>query len=75
MIHLVLLKDVLTIFIADANAQLLTVPPYAVSAVVLTLTSWASDRLQNRGLFMSAAAAVGGIGYLYVSAYEVTNVS
>ncbi|EGO29607.1 hypothetical protein SERLADRAFT_433574 [Serpula lacrymans var. lacrymans S7.9] len=48
----------------NAIAQLLTVPPYAVAAVVLTLTSYTSDRIQNRGLFVAASCAVGAIGYL-----------
>ncbi|KAI0066926.1 MFS general substrate transporter [Artomyces pyxidatus] len=47
-----------------ARAQLLTVPPYAVTAVVITATSWCSDRLLSRGLFIAATSAVGGIGYL-----------
>lgn len=49
---------------ANARAQLLTVPPYAVCAVVLLLFSYASDRLQSRGIFLSCAASIGGIGYL-----------
>ncbi|TCD71973.1 hypothetical protein EIP91_000105 [Steccherinum ochraceum] len=48
----------------NARAQLLTVPPYAVSAVVLLLTSYASDRLQSRGIPLSCSACLGGIGYL-----------
>ncbi|KAK0494610.1 MFS general substrate transporter [Armillaria luteobubalina] len=48
----------------DAVAQLLTVPPYAVAAVVLTLFSYASDRLQTRGWFMAVASLIGAIGYL-----------
>ncbi|OCB89282.1 MFS general substrate transporter [Sanghuangporus baumii] len=55
----------------NAIAQLLTVPPYAVAAVVLTLTSYASDRFQHRGIFMAGASAVGGIGYLIL--LTVTN--
>jgi MFS family permease len=51
---------------SNALAQLLTVPPYAVAAVVLVATSWVSDRLQSRGVFVSGAAIVGAIGYLYV---------
>lgn len=62
-----------TLGFTDAGAQLLTVPPYAVSAVVLTLTSWASDRMQNRGFFMSGAAAVGGIGYLILLTVQDNN--
>ncbi|KAK0436347.1 MFS general substrate transporter [Desarmillaria tabescens] len=48
----------------NAIAQLLTVPPYAVAAVVLTLFSYASDRLQTRGWFMAIASLIGAIGYL-----------
>ncbi|KLO13698.1 MFS general substrate transporter [Schizopora paradoxa] len=48
----------------NAIAQLLTVPPYAVAAVVLTATSYASDRSQSRGLHIAGSCTVGGIGYL-----------
>jgi len=48
----------------NARAQLLTVPPYAVCAVVLVILSYVSDRLQSRGILMSGAAFFGGIGYL-----------
>ncbi|KAL1679582.1 major facilitator superfamily domain-containing protein [Schizophyllum commune] len=48
---------------SNATAQLLTVPPYAVAASVLTLLSIASDRLQSRGTFMAGASALGGVGY------------
>jgi hypothetical protein len=48
-------------------AQLLTVPPYAVAAVVLTGSSYFSDRMQSRGLYMAIASVVGSIGYMYVS--------
>ncbi|EJC98223.1 MFS general substrate transporter [Fomitiporia mediterranea MF3/22] len=48
----------------NALAQLLTVPPYAVAAIVMILTSYTSDRIQNRGLLMSVANAVCAIGYL-----------
>ncbi|KAI3613202.1 major facilitator superfamily protein [Moniliophthora roreri] len=49
---------------SSANSQLLTVPPYAVAAVVLMSLSAASDRLQSRGVFIIAATSLGGIGYL-----------
>ncbi|THH00323.1 hypothetical protein EW145_g7104 [Phellinidium pouzarii] len=55
---------ILTFGFTNAIAQLLTVPPYAVAALVLTLTSYASDRMQSRGIFMAASSALGGIGYL-----------
>ena len=56
---------------ANARAQLLTVPPYAVAAVILLSLSYASDKLQSRGIFMSIACALGGIGYLYVYFLEL----
>lgn len=49
---------------ANARAQLLTVPPYAVAAVVLLLTSYASDRLQSRGMIIAASCFVAGVGYM-----------
>ncbi|KII87878.1 hypothetical protein PLICRDRAFT_112035 [Plicaturopsis crispa FD-325 SS-3] len=48
----------------NATAQLLTVPPYAVAAVVLCMLSYFSDRIQSRGLFMAGSCALGGIGYV-----------
>ncbi|KAJ7858727.1 MFS general substrate transporter [Mycena leptocephala] len=48
----------------NAVAQLLTVPPYAVSAIVLVSFSFASDRMQTRGVFMSIACTLSGIGYV-----------
>ena len=50
--------------LANAIAQLLTVPPYAVAAVVLTGTSYASVRIQSRGVFMAGSCTLGGIGYM-----------
>ncbi|KAF9269417.1 MFS general substrate transporter [Marasmius fiardii PR-910] len=49
---------------SPAKAQLMTVPPYAVAAVVLTALSAVSDYLQSRGIFMMIATAIGGVGYL-----------
>ncbi|KAJ2914794.1 hypothetical protein MD484_g5598, partial [Candolleomyces efflorescens] len=48
----------------NASAQLLTVPPYAVAAVVLISFSKASDLKQSRGIFMAIACSISGIGYL-----------
>ncbi|KAG8778846.1 hypothetical protein FRC12_024775 [Ceratobasidium sp. 428] len=48
----------------NANAQLLTVPPYALAAIFMTIISYISDRIQSRGLFMFASSGIGGIGYL-----------
>ncbi|KAI0366855.1 MFS general substrate transporter [Pilatotrama ljubarskyi] len=59
------LPTIITTFgYTNALAQLLTVPPYAVAAVYLCLTSYTSDRLQSRGIFIAAASALAGIGYV-----------
>lgn len=54
------------ILAANALAQLLTVPPYAVAAILLTLLSLVSDRLQSRGIIMAISSSLGGLGYLSV---------
>ena len=51
---------------ANALAQLLTVPPYVVSAIVMVAFSFTSDRLQSRGILMAISSAIGGLGYLCV---------
>ncbi|KAI0676436.1 MFS general substrate transporter [Trametes maxima] len=56
----------------NARAQLLTVPPYMVAAVYMCLTSYASDRLQSRGIFIVVASVLGGIGYALLAG--VTNI-
>jgi hypothetical protein len=53
-------------FTAKANAQLLTVPPYVCAAIVLLLFAYFSDRQQSRGLYVTAACGIAGIGYMYV---------
>lgn len=55
---------IMTFGFTNARAQLLTVPPYAVAAVVLFLTSYASDRLQSRGMIIAASCFVAGVGYM-----------
>jgi hypothetical protein len=52
------------LYAANALAQLLTVPPYAVTSIVITIASWSSDRLLTRGLFIIISSVVGGAGYL-----------
>jgi len=42
----------------------MTVPPYAVAAVVLTISSYISDKWQTRGIPTSLSTALGGVGYL-----------
>ncbi|THV00707.1 MFS general substrate transporter [Dendrothele bispora CBS 962.96] len=53
-----------TLGYSAANSQLMTVPPYAVAAVVLTMFSWFSDRYQTRGIPIAIASSIGAIGYL-----------
>jgi len=53
-----------TLGYSNARAQLFTVPPYAVAAVVLVSFSYASDRMQSRGIFMAVSCTIGAIGYL-----------
>ncbi|KZT51833.1 MFS general substrate transporter [Calocera cornea HHB12733] len=47
-----------------AQAQLLTVPPYAAGAAILIATNFISDHFQSRGIPMVFASLWGGIGYL-----------
>ncbi|KAJ8508292.1 hypothetical protein ONZ45_g9420 [Pleurotus djamor] len=49
---------------SPAITQLLTVPPYAVAGLALVSLSFASDRLQSRGIFMALGSFIGAIGYL-----------
>jgi len=48
----------------NAITQLLTVPPYAVAAILMLSFSFASDRLQSRGIFAAIASTISGIGYV-----------
>jgi len=59
------LPTIITTFgFTNARAQLLTVPPYVVAAVVMLSISYASDKLQSRGTFLCIGCSLGGIGYL-----------
>ncbi|KAH0580795.1 hypothetical protein H2248_011952 [Termitomyces sp. 'cryptogamus'] len=62
-----------TLGYSNARAQLFTVPPYAVAAAVLLSFSYSSDRLQSRGLFMTASCCIGGIGYLLLLTVHENN--
>ena len=48
-----------------AASQLLTVPPYVVSAIVMVSFCLTSDRIQSRGIPMAVSTFIGAIGYLY----------
>lgn len=43
--------------------QLMVVPPYAVAGLVLMITSYISDKIRSRGLFIVAGCTVAGLGY------------
>ncbi len=60
-----------TLHAANALAQLLTVPPYAVAAVVLFMVCYAADRMQSRGVFVAGASVVGAIGYACVAMFQL----
>lgn len=51
----------------DANAQLLTIPPYACASIFLVLILFISDRLQSRGIFCILNALIAGTGYLILT--------
>ncbi|KAI0760249.1 MFS general substrate transporter [Fomes fomentarius] len=57
----------------NALTQLLTVPPYAVAAVVLFMVCYAADRMQSRGVFVAGASVVGAIGYAILLAVPSNN--
>ncbi|KAF5379117.1 hypothetical protein D9615_005871 [Tricholomella constricta] len=63
----------LTLGYTRARAQLYTVPPYAVAAVLLLTFSYASDKLQSRGLFMATTCTIGAIGYLLLLTVHENN--
>ncbi|KAJ7215191.1 major facilitator superfamily domain-containing protein [Mycena rebaudengoi] len=63
------LPTIITSFgFTNLTAQALTVPPYAVAAVLLLSFAYASDRLQSRGIFMAIASTISGIGYVLLLA-------
>ncbi|KAJ2849401.1 hypothetical protein IWW36_002647 [Coemansia brasiliensis] len=48
----------------DAQAQLMTVPPYACAIICVFIISWSSDRTRNRGFHVAGSALVACIGYI-----------
>ena len=48
----------------SVQAQLFTVPPWAIGFCVAITLSYSADRLNARGLHIAAASTVGGIGWL-----------
>lgn len=52
----------------NAEAQLYTVPPYAVGFVVMLLLNYASDRLRLRGPFIIFVFLINAIGWVLLLA-------
>ncbi|KAJ2767124.1 hypothetical protein IWQ56_003448 [Coemansia nantahalensis] len=48
----------------DAEAQLMTVPPYACALACVFAVCWSSDRTRSRGLHVAGSAAVACAGYI-----------
>jgi len=46
------------------RAQLLTVPPYALSALSIGVTAWLSAKYEKRAIFIIIAGGVGILGYI-----------
>jgi len=53
-----------TLGYSNANAQLLTVPPYACAGLMLLAVSWCSDHYNQRGIFIAACSVLVAVGYI-----------
>ncbi|GAA5988271.1 hypothetical protein JCM10908_002144 [Rhodotorula pacifica] len=60
---------------SDANAQLYTVPPYAVSLGVMLLLTTISDRTRSRGLCVMLVYCIGIVGWAILYAVSPEHVS
>lgn len=49
---------------ADLEAQLMSVPPYAVAYAAVLLVAWSADRADARATHAAASATVGACGFL-----------
>ncbi|KAI0760253.1 MFS general substrate transporter [Fomes fomentarius] len=68
------LPTIITTFgFTNALAQLLTIPPYVVSTVVLLASCYASDRLRVRGVFVAGTSALAALGYILLLAVPFNN--
>ncbi|KAF9567126.1 MFS general substrate transporter [Agrocybe pediades] len=68
------LPTIITTFgFTNALAQLLTVPPYVVAAIVMISFSYTSDRIQSRGILQTVSSLIGAIGYLILLVVPTNN--
>ncbi|ROW16621.1 hypothetical protein VPNG_01636 [Cytospora leucostoma] len=51
-----------------ANAQLLTIPPYAFAFITTVIVAILSERLHKRAIFVAGSAALGAVGYIILLA-------
>ncbi|RDW68709.1 uncharacterized protein DSM5745_08469 [Aspergillus mulundensis] len=49
---------------SDLQAQLFTVPPYAIAYPITLLLAWLSDRLQSRGIIAAGSCAMASIAFI-----------
>lgn len=49
------------------SSQALSAPPYLVSFIIVILTAWLSDRLQNRSYFICFHALLSASGYAFIA--------
>lgn len=56
------------------TSQGLTAPPYFLAFLLCISMSTLSDRLQHRGIFITALACMGGVGYLILSIVNTSGV-
>ncbi|KAL2205251.1 MFS transporter [Sarocladium strictum] len=59
----------------DLQAQLMSVPPYAVAYVVQVLTSWSADHFNARALHSATLATVGAAGFIGSALLPATSYS
>ncbi|KAI8684874.1 hypothetical protein NCS57_00154600 [Fusarium keratoplasticum] len=56
---------------ADPEAQLMTVPPWAIAYVCQVLVAWSADHFNARGVHTAMASTVGAIGFIVSAALPV----
>ncbi|KAF2093850.1 MFS general substrate transporter [Rhizodiscina lignyota] len=56
------------------KAQGLSAPPYLAAWVVCIAASFASDRLRNRGIFITILCLTGGVGYVLLATVDTVGV-
>ncbi|KAF2266364.1 major facilitator superfamily transporter [Lojkania enalia] len=58
----------------NSQAQLMTVPPYAVACFFCILTGWVADRHRQRGIYMISCNIIGILGFILQLATKNTRV-